>query len=214
MRTHRSVTSRQPATDSTSARRWLVAFGIGALLVARSDPAAAQWSTDSTANTIVCAAPFAQYQPTVTSDGRGGVIVTWWDYRVGGDVYAQRINSAGQVRWASNGVLLGAASLHTQPVGIIGDGSGGAIVAWQGFRGATGYGIYAQRVDSTGVVKWTANGVPICIPPGPAPESNPALVSDGSGGAIIAWEDTRSGTSDIYAQRVTAAGSQIGVEQS
>src|SRR5689334_7792613 len=35
----------------------------------------------------------------------------------------------------------------------------------------------------------------------------PAIVSDGAGGAIVTWMDSRSGTNnDIYAQRVNAAG--------
>lgn len=37
-------------------------------------------------------------------------------------------------------------------------------------------------------------------------QQNPRAVSDGAGGAIVVWEDTRSGTSDIYAQRISAAG--------
>jgi hypothetical protein len=34
----------------------------------------------------------------------------------------------------------------------------------------------------------------------------PALASDGESGAIVAWEDGRNGTNDIYAQRVLADG--------
>lgn len=41
-------------------------------------------------------------------------------------------------------------------------------------------------------------------------QSNPAMTSDGSGGAIIAWVDSRSGVgtqfADIYAQRISSAG--------
>lgn len=36
----------------------------------------------------------------------------------------------------------------------------------------------------------------------------PHIVSDGSGGAIITWMDSRSGTADIYAQGVSASGRQ------
>src|SRR5262249_34089539 len=34
----------------------------------------------------------------------------------------------------------------------------------------------------------------------------PTIVSDGAGGAIVTWYDNRNGASDIYAQRVSAAG--------
>jgi hypothetical protein len=35
------------------------------------------------------------------------------------------------------------------------------------------------------------------------------MCPDGSGGAVIAWQDTRNGNNDIYAQRVSASGSGV-----
>jgi hypothetical protein len=41
------------------------------------------------------------------------------------------------------------------------DGSGGAFITWQDSRsGMTD--IYSQRVDSSGVALWTADGIAIC----------------------------------------------------
>src|SRR5262245_42238286 len=37
-------------------------------------------------------------------------------------------------------------------------------------------------------------------------QSQSSIVSDGAGGAIVAWSDNRSGNADIYAQHITAAG--------
>ena len=37
----------------------------------------------------------------------------------------------------------------------------------------------------------------------------PVIASDGSGGAIIAWQDTRSGNNDIYARRITVNGDTL-----
>src|SRR6185503_7297413 len=34
----------------------------------------------------------------------------------------------------------------------------------------------------------------------------PMLVADGAGGAVITWQDQRTGEFDIYAQRVNASG--------
>jgi hypothetical protein len=39
---------------------------------------------------------------------------------------------------------------------------------------------------------------------------SPTIVSDGSSGAIITWQDKRSGNYDIYAQRVFSDGSLPG----
>jgi hypothetical protein len=66
-----------------------------------------------------------------------------------------------------------------------------------------GSDLYAQRISQGGIVQWPANGVPICAAAGAA--QGTVLVSDGAGGAIAAWYDSRAGSSynyDIYAQRV------------
>ena len=46
--------------------------------------------------------------------------------------------------------------------------------------------------------------VPLCTIPGY--QGHPTITSDGAGGAIVTWEDRRSGNSDIYAQRISADG--------
>lgn len=90
---------------------------------------------------------------------------------------------------------------------MAGDGAGGAIVAWQDGR-AEKTAIYAQRVDSSGVVQWAANGVPVCSTMN---AQLPKAVSDGAGGAIIVWFDWRSESSNggVFAQRVGPDGSML-----
>lgn len=51
---------------------------------------------------------------------------------------------------------------------------------------------------------WVEDGNPICT--GAGRQANPCIVPDGAGGAIIVWEDGRSGEGDIYAQRVDPYG--------
>src|SRR6187551_1414534 len=46
--------------------------------------------------------------------------------------------------------------------------------------------------------------VPICTATGA--QTTPAIISDGAGGAIVAWADARSGNRDIYVQRISADG--------
>lgn len=55
---------------------------------------------------------------------------------------------------------------------------------------------------------WTVDGDSICRAPGP--QSHSVMATDGNGGAIIAWKDTRVMDSDIYAQRITAGGDFVG----
>ncbi|HSG29385.1 MAG TPA: FlgD immunoglobulin-like domain containing protein, partial [Candidatus Krumholzibacterium sp.] len=64
--------------------------------------------------------------------------------------------------------------------------------------------VYARRIGSSGSVYWTTDGVAVCTATGS--QMVRTLVSDGSLGAIIAWSDARSGTTDIYAQRITGSG--------
>ncbi len=185
---------------------------------ALSAPALAQWSPDPNVNNAVFSGAEDQAPAVAVSDGAGGVIVAWRHARFDSGTFstfyslrAQRIDSMGVVRWAAGGVVLvtdtvaAQANLLRPPFAAIADGNGGVIVAWRDGRADAG-DIYARRVDASGVVQWTAEGVAV----GAATDlqTRPVLASDGAGGAIVAWEDRRNGlgNTDIFAQRVTALG--------
>ncbi|MFH1022407.1 MAG: fibronectin type III domain-containing protein [Planctomycetota bacterium] len=161
------------------------------------------WAADGVA---VCAAAGDQDLPAMVPDGAGRAIVAWQDYRNGGDndVYAQRMNPVGAADWAANGIALSAAAGDQQSPILVSDGAGGAIAAWQDYRSGANNDIYAQRVNTSGDVLWTAGGVAVSAAAGE--QRNPAGISDGAGGAIIAWRDARSGADDIYARKIGADG--------
>jgi hypothetical protein len=53
--------------------------------------------------------------------------------------------------------------------------------------------------------EWSLNGAAVCSATGG--RGDPRIVSDGSGGAIVTWDDYRSGANgDIYAQHMLASG--------
>jgi predicted lipoprotein with Yx(FWY)xxD motif len=163
-----------------------------------------QWTANGVA---ICTAAADQQLPQITSDGTGGAIVTWTDFRSGSntDIYAQRLNASGAVQWTTDGVALCAATNSQSSPTIISDGAGGAIVTWTDYRSGTNYDIYAQRVNASGAVQWTANGVALCTATNS--QSSPKITSDGAGGAIVAWYDYRSGINyDIYIQKLNASG--------
>jgi hypothetical protein len=118
------------------------------------------------------------------------------------------VNAAGEIVWASDGVRLrDCAGLGSQAwPKIASDAAGGAIVTWQDWCSGGGI-IYAQRVDATGGLLWTTDAVSIGTAWGN--EYSVRIVADGTGGAIVAWEDHSSGTSDIYAQRIDANGNNL-----
>ncbi|NVM03088.1 MAG: hypothetical protein HWN67_12170, partial [Candidatus Helarchaeota archaeon] len=105
----------------------------------------------------------------------------------------------------ANGTAICTAAYTQRYVQLCSDGAGGAIITWDDSRG-TSRDIYAQRVNSSGGMEWTGNGIAITT------ENNlqvsPQLCSDGAGGAIITWDDRRVDgiSTDIYVQRVNSSG--------
>jgi hypothetical protein len=170
----------------------------------------AQWEANGIS---VSKAVYSQLNPRPVQDGAGGVIVAWQDFRSNSnfDVYAQRVNGAGAVLWAVDGVAISAATGSQDTTQLVGDGSGGAFIAWQDKRGITDYDIYARHLDKTGIVQWTADGVAIST--AVYDQLLPQLVLHGGGGVIIVWQGERTkgcptcvGLSDIYAQVVSPSG--------
>src|SRR5262249_55168589 len=118
---------------------------VAALLGSVTSPrqAAATWMLNGNA---VCAAADGQYNPAIVSDGVGGAIVAWYDYRSGdADVYAQRVAGDGSIVWGGspNGVAVCTVPGAQMPVVITTDGAGGAVIMWQDQRSGA-VGIYAQ----------------------------------------------------------------------
>ncbi|MCK4281029.1 MAG: hypothetical protein KAX10_02855, partial [Candidatus Lokiarchaeota archaeon] len=113
------------------------------------------WGTESKP---ICTSDDHQVIPQICSDGAGGAIIVWADSRGATyDIYAQRINSNGDVQWTSNGRAICAESNFQYSPQICSDNAGGAIIVWDDYRGAN-LDIYAQRVNSVGDTQWTSNG--------------------------------------------------------
>jgi len=147
--------------------------------------------------------------PELVSDGAGGAIILWSDSRdyatLRSDIYAQRVDAGGAFQWALNGVAVCAYTSTQREPEMISDGAGGAIISWEDTRDIDTR-IYAQRIDPNGNVLWATNGVAVCGALDSRQEHH-RMVSDGAGGAIIAWVDWRPyATQDIYAQRLNANG--------
>lgn len=198
----------------------IVADGTGGAIVAWADPrnansdiyarrvlsnGTASWTADGTP---VCTAAGTQYQVRAVSDGAGGAVFAWSDNRGGVDydLYAQRFNSSGSAQWAANGIAVCTAAGDQLNADLATDGFNGAIVAWVDRR-AGNSDIYVQRLWHPGVTLWTANGVALCTVAGD--QNNISLESDGLGGVIAAWGDSRAGYSGPAAQRVGQSGSPL-----
>jgi hypothetical protein len=162
----------------------------------------------------VCTDPFTQTSNSITTDGAGGAILAWVDFRTAGstgqDVYAQHLFASGTVdpAWPVNGRALvtaaGNQTTTTSGLPMVPDGAGGAIVVWADLRAAN-YDVYAQHVMGTGAVDpaWPIDGKALCI--AAFNQTVAVAVEDGSGGAYVAWQDQRA-TPKIYAIHVVGSG--------
>ncbi len=155
---------------------------------------------------VVCSKALNQKNPKISSDSAGGAIILWEDsLNFYWDVTAQHISSAGVTLWPLNGVTIcNAVNDQINPKIDI-DGLGGVVIVWQDKRNSIDYDIYAQRINSIGIVQWTANGTLICNAANS--QTGARIEPDGANGALIAWVDKRNGLDyDVYAQRISATG--------
>ena len=172
----------------------------------------------------------------MVSDNAGGAIIAWVEsqYPTGKQpgesqavdrIYAQRIDVTGSLLWGDNGngisVYNPPEDSGVQSLQITDDGAGGAILSWfqsteiinKGNNGqkTQNWDIFSQKIDDNGNVLWQPDGVSLKISETDkqAAPSNPVLTSDNSGGAIIAWRDSRDSGANfasVYAQRLDADG--------
>jgi hypothetical protein len=170
----------------------------------------------------VCTAAGLQKSVKICPDGQRGAYLVWVDNREGAsaDLYMQRVDSAGTIRWAADGANICNAPQDQIDARIVtsfisGTTPDGVIVAWEDSRvNGLKNEVYAQKLNPQGQALWTANGVKVC---GDATEDGGGmgregvrLASDLAGGTICAWEDKRLNEDqefcDLYARRITNDG--------
>lgn len=138
--------------------------------------------------------------------GPRGAVAAWYQHAVSStviEVRARRVSYAGVPQWAAGGVSLCALPGIKTDLAIAAVGGGNTMVAWVDGRD-TDANLYAQKLDMNGVPQWLANGVPVCR--AATMQGSTCAVSDGVGGAIVAWADSRTGASQVYAQRLDGGG--------
>jgi len=145
-------------------------------------------------------------------DGQGGVLFAW--YRYDPDAYeqdgvyfeqigVQKIDSAGNVLWGSDGHLVweepGFPALHFYHVHIVADAAGGAYVVTSADAKT-----YGQHLDAAGNETWAAGGVVLQETSGAGwdIDTYPRICRDGAGGLYLIQN-----YGDIYAQRIDINGS-------
>lgn len=164
-----------------------------------------QWGPDGLP---LCTASGMQSLPVLTDDGVGGMIIAWEDSRLGLDdnIFAQRVNGNGRLLWGREGIPVCTAFRSQGQLQIVSDAREGAIICWVDGRNLelSGFDIYIQRLNERGEPQWGADGKPFIELRGL--QTAPSMVTDGEGGAYVAWMDNRADFSNIYLQRINAYG--------
>ncbi|HLL52939.1 MAG TPA: hypothetical protein VK447_05295, partial [Myxococcaceae bacterium] len=147
--------------------------------------------------------PHKQRNPTVASDG-SGYLVVWEesgrDWFI--DIHGARVAADGTVLDPEGFVISAGTGSGYRP--RVASNGAGYLVVWSDGRnrGEAYTDIYGARVGADGVVL-DPEGLALCACP--RAQEEPSVASDGSG-YLVAWEDVRSGSWDIYGTRVSADG--------
>ena len=158
----------------------------------------AQWNASGLA---ICTATGDQRLPQIISNANKSIIV-WIDKRDNNNnLYGQCVDNEGIIQWPSNGLAIATGSQPSHE--LISDGNGGAYIVYRDERNGN-FDIYAQRINSSGVAQWMANGLPLVteihnqLTPKAALTTNEDL--------IVVWQDERGSYDNIYAQKISSDG--------
>jgi len=174
---------------------------------------------------LVSDAPGQQSDPQITADGSGGCIIAWpetqhVDIKTSG-IFAQRINSSGEVMWQESGVLVSNIPQNSPipNLGLIyiaGDSTGDSTVIWVADKDPASqrtWQVYAQKLGPDGQRLWFEGGVEVCKNPPFRTIGYSSVISDGSGGFIIGSRvsegSNMSRTDSVYIQRIDLVGNRL-----
>lgn len=159
----------------------------------------------------VCVDPDVQQAPQVVPDGLGGVFVAWEIAGPQGpSLYAQHVLADGSLApgWPVGGKRMFSADAYADNMAVASDQLGGLFVAGSLYLPVGGFRVYVQHVSADGQFDgaWGAAGLPMVSPLLNQSEDDAELAESLPGSVIVAWNDSRSGTKEAYAARVTLDG--------
>ena len=162
----------------------------------------------------VCTTPAGQTTREILSDGAGGVIVMWSQWR---DLYMQRIDANGNSAWGIDGIpVFHSDSIQGNPKLVFDEAKGFLsrfyrkgfyVVWWEVVDYHKQWHIMVYRLDMNGKPLWKG---PIRVSPQEGMKGEPRVVSDGKGGIIVVWQIYDNFINDnLYAQRIDRRGNRL-----
>jgi hypothetical protein len=156
-----------------------------------------------------------QQASTVAMDSDGDFVVVWQSGGSqdgsGAGVYAQRYNSSGVAQGSEFKVNSYTTAYQSSP-SVAMDSDGDFVVVWgSNSQDGSGYGIYGQRYNASGVAQGSEFGVNSYTT---SNQQLPSVAMDSDGDFVVVWESTIQDGSNygIYGQRYNASGVAQGSE--
>jgi len=158
---------------------------------------------------VICSDVSAKYDPSIAFDFvNSRFLVAWVDERSGGsyDIYGQLINADGTLYGTTadtNFAVSTAASDQNNPSVAFDPANSRFLVAWHDYRSGGNNDIYGQLVNADGSLFKTAADTNFVISNATGEKIVPSAAFDSLNGRfLVAWEDLRDASADIYGQIV------------
>ena len=182
-----------------SVKRSLVFLLVGAALAAGfASRALAAWGS---APLTVASSAGAQTGPILVN-APYGAYVAWTDRR---DIVGRVAERRGLDRFAFD-----RGGRAVRPAGFLGRGTRGHdgrqrrhVARWSDLR-TNPRSVWVNRLLSAGTLAFAKGGMRVAT--GAGAQLTPSVASDGAGGVFVAWQDSRNGNPDIFAQHVLSDG--------
>ncbi|MBK7645032.1 MAG: hypothetical protein IPJ19_18630 [Planctomycetes bacterium] len=149
----------------------------------------------------------------IDTDGAGGCVIVFTDTRAGGDldVYAYRIDGAGNFLWGANGVpLSNNADYEANPkVALLSDGN--FAVTWSRLPNSGAGAVHVQKLDPAGTPQFAGDGLQIVGPGTEKPGFSDIAAAD-AGGWIVGYVrdiGTFASPRHLRAQKFDSAGNAL-----
>lgn len=136
----------------------------------------------------------------------GNLFITWSETRnESRGVYAQKMDSDGNLLWGEDGKEIVNVSNTQRNVKVIATNDNSIIIAWKDWRDPDVPELRIQKIDADGNFLWGDEGIVLCA--NLYMNSNVELVPDSSNGVYIFWYIMSSGQTGTYANHILADGS-------
>lgn len=157
--------------------------------------------------------PDAEANPHICQAGDGDLVFVWANTGTK-TIQMQRIDAAGTVRFAGDGIAIPGDAGQTPAFARVVAGSpatGDVIVSWVRALSVTAAKhIHSQKYDALGNPLWNAGTrLPVFDQVSLPIAHDPMLISDGAGGALYSWHFAVGSQFFARVQRVNAAGTEV-----